>query len=120
VPPNARTRSADPQTPSPQPPAPSPNLQLRVERDMLVSIAGALALAVAASAGCTNSSDFDYLMLVQQWPVVDCTTAPACVPTDAYFTVHGVCPRANAALFSLAVALCGCVRTHCTPAVCIV
>ena len=53
-----------------------------------------VAVAVAAvvgfaAAGCTVTPTYDYVMLVQQWPVVDCTTAPACLPTDQYFTVHG-------------------------------
>ncbi len=42
-----------------------------------------------AAAGCTLTPTYDYLMLVQQWPVTDCTTSPLCNPTDEYFTIHG-------------------------------
>ena len=59
-----------------------------------ITMRGRVVVAVAAvvgvaAAGCTVTPTYDYVMLVQQWPVVDCTTAPACLPTDQYFTVHG-------------------------------
>ena len=57
---------------------------------VVVLALAALACVQLASAGCTNSTDWDYLTLVQQWPVVDCANPAACNPTDQYFTIHGV------------------------------
>lgn len=59
---------------------------------VVVLALAALACVQLASAGCTNSTDWDYLTLVQQWPVVDCANPAACNPTDQYFTIHGLWP----------------------------
>jgi hypothetical protein len=56
----------------------------------MMRLASSLALLAAAATACSSNNNWDYLMLVIQWPATECMPQNFdCSNPGPFFTIHG-------------------------------